>query len=304
MKKHQIYLLWFLLVGWYSFAQSPNWQVNENNFQYTMSFVAFLNLDGQDLNDPDDRVAAFVNNECRGVTNLTYVVSENKYYAYLTVFSNNNGETIEFKIYDASNDVVRDIEATETFEINQHYGDLFQAFSIASPQLNSVANLLSFDFVEVSVNDQVFNENQITLYLNENVDRTSLNAVYAVSPGAKLYLNREELTSGSNNLDFTNPISFEVLSEDKSVSKTYTVLVNINSADFKFYKKDAVCYTGGAIKITSVTDGEDVILLKDNEILQSGTLSNGELIFNDLVTGSYTVRVSDNSKVITINQKN
>ena len=304
MKKYKLNFLVLLLIGWASFGQSPNWQVNENDFQYTMSFVAFLNLDGQDLNDTEDQVAAFVNGVCRGVTNLTYVASENKHYAYLTVFSNNNGETIEFKIYDASQDSIRDIDRTETFEINEHYGDIFQAFSIASPALSSEANLISLGFVDVSISDQVSETNQMIVYLEETVDKTNLNTIFELSPGAKLYINREEVISGDNALDYSDPITFEILSEDKSVKNELIVSVNQSSGDFTFYKKDAVCYAGGAIKVTSSTNGDDVLLLKESTTVQSGTLSNGELVFNDLEAGEYTVRVSDTSKKITINLKN
>ena len=75
------------------------------------------------------------------------------------------------------------------------------------------------------------------------------------------------------------------------------------SVDFQFYKKDAVCYRGGAIKVVSITDGDEVVLTQNNEVIKSGTIINSELIFEDLETGDYTVRVSGNSKRIIINLK-
>ena len=293
-----------LLMGYTVFSQAPNWQVNENNFQYTMSFVAFLNIDGQTLNDSNDQVAAFVNGECRGVTNLTYVASEDQYYAYLTVFSNTNGESIQFKVYDASSDEIRDIEVTQIFQINQHYGDLFQAYSIASPQLSNEAEIIEIDFQNVNVNDQVFMGDTITFYVDAGTDVSSVITAFVLSSGAKLYLNRNEILTGNNNLDYSNPLTLEVVSENRAVIKEYTLVVNLNSADYTFYKKDAVCYNGGAIKVVGNSNGEEVVLVKNGVILQSGAIALGEFIFEDLSEGEYTIRVSGTSKTITINQKN
>ena len=304
MKKYKVNLLLFLLVGWYSFGQSPNWQVNENNFQYTMTFVAFLTIDGQNLDDTNDRVAAFVNGECRGVTNLKYVASKDQYYAYLTVFSNNNGETVKFKIYDASTDEIKDVESTKNFEINQHYGDLFQTFSIASPDLSSEANPINFDFTNVTVKDQVIDGNQMTLFVGEGINRTSLNAIFELSSGATLYANRELITSGANALNFNDPIIFEILSEDRSVVKEFSVIVNFSSSNIQYYKKDAVCYAGGAIKVVSTAEGKEVTLLKSGSTVKSGIITDGEYVFDELEASDYTVKLSGNNKNITINLKN
>ncbi|MFT5297961.1 MAG: hypothetical protein ACI9YH_004003, partial [Colwellia sp.] len=42
-------------------GQAPNWTVDENKYQYTMTFVGFLNSDGNGLDNSNDQVAAFVN---------------------------------------------------------------------------------------------------------------------------------------------------------------------------------------------------------------------------------------------------
>ena len=157
MKNYIYSTVVLFFIGINAFGQSPNWSVNENNFQYTMSFVSFVNVDGIELSNADDKVAAFVNGECRGVTNLTYVASEDKYYAYLTVFSNENSEILNFKIYDSVNDSVKDVEKTKNFEINEHYGNLFQAFSIASPSLSSAAEITDFNFNLIEVIDSPAN---------------------------------------------------------------------------------------------------------------------------------------------------
>src|SRR5688572_21317320 len=79
-------------------AQSSGWSVNPENYQYTMSVVAFLSMDHKILTGAQDKVAAFVDGEVRGVASPIYVPSADRYLAYLTVFANKENEKIEFKI--------------------------------------------------------------------------------------------------------------------------------------------------------------------------------------------------------------
>lgn len=303
MKNYIFSTLVLFFIGNNAFGQSPNWTVNENNFQYTMSFVAFANVNGNNLSSVNDKVAAFVNGECRGVTNLTYVASEDSYYAYLTVFSNSNSETINFKIYDSANNVVKDVEKTKTFEINAHNGNLFQSFSIASPALSSSADIIDFGFKDISENDKKVDGNQITIELNKSQNITMLNAVFDLSPGAKLFVGTAKQVSGSNALNYTNPVQFKVRSQDQSVLKEWTVTVKLTTGTATFYKKDAVCYAGGVIKVVFTENEVEAFLLKNGVAYATQTIHNGVAIFNDLETGNYRVKVGGNNKDITINLK-
>ena len=114
-------------------SQAPPWQVNDNEFEYTMTMVVFLNVNATTLSSTSDKLAAFVGNECRGVTNLTYVDTLDKYYAFLTVFSNSTSETINFKIYDSTNNTVIDADQSLPFEINKHYGGISSDFGFSKP---------------------------------------------------------------------------------------------------------------------------------------------------------------------------
>ena len=91
-------------------AQDPNWSVNTSNYQYSMTFTTFLNVEGKTLTATNDKVGAFVNGEIRGVANVIYVASVQKYVAYLSVYANTNNETIHFKIYDSTTDLIVNID--------------------------------------------------------------------------------------------------------------------------------------------------------------------------------------------------
>ncbi|WP_299438654.1 hypothetical protein [uncultured Aquimarina sp.] len=304
MKTYIYSTIILLLIGVQGFGQNPTWSVNENDYEYTMSFVAFLNIDGNNLESSNDKVGAFVNGICRGVTNLTYVETEGRYYAYLTVFSNENNESINFEIYDSSNDRVITVNKTHNFEIDEHYGDVFQAYSIASPPLNDEAEIINFDFENIVAKDKIFDNDQITLLIDSSEDVTALNPLFQLSSGAKLYIGTIEQTSGVNTIDFSSPVEFKVLSEDQSILKDWTITVRLSSGDVTYYKKDAVCYEGGAIKIVSTQNNEEVELIKDGVVFSKQTIVNGETIFNNLEIANYEVKIGNIIKEIVINQKN
>lgn len=303
MKNYIYSTLVLFFIGISAFGQAPSWSLNENNFQYTMSFVAFVNVDGVNLSDSNDKVAAFVNGECRGVTNLTYVASEDSYYAYLTVFSNQNSETLNFKIYDSVNDVVKEVAKTENFEINEHSGNLFQALSLANPALSSSAEIVDFSFNGVIINDIVISGTQITLDVDKSENITDLNAVFELSSGAKLYVGTVNQTSNENSIDFSNPVQFQVLSEDQSVLKQWKVTVNLSEGIATYYKKDAVCYEGGVIKVLYTENDLEAVLSIGGSTYATQTIHNGEAIFSNLEVGTYSVKVGGNLKEIVINLK-
>lgn len=114
-------------------AQPANWQVDENKFEYTMTMVAFLNINATNLSNTNDMLAAFVGEECRGVANLIYTESTDAYFAYLTVFANSASETVNFKIYDSTNNTTIDADQELPFEINKHYGGISSDFGFSNP---------------------------------------------------------------------------------------------------------------------------------------------------------------------------
>jgi hypothetical protein len=304
MKNYIYSAIALVLISSSIFGQAPNWTVDENKYQYTMTFVGFLNSDGNGLVNTDDKVAAFVNGECRGVTSVIYVESEKRYCTYLTVFANENNETVSFKIYDSAKDVVKSVDKTVAFTINEHYGNPFQAYSFAKPALQSGAQMLDLSFTDVVRNNIVIEAAQMTVYLDKGQDVVNLNANFNLSMGAEVYIGREKQVSGSNSLNFTNPIVFSVLSEDQSIIKEWTVVVKTATGNGTYYKKEAVCYEGGSIKLLFPVEKEEVVLKSGGITLSTQTINNGELIFSNLSEGTYEVSVGGSFKEIIINLKN
>ena len=213
-------------------AQEPSWSFEESNYQFSMTIISRLNVDGRMLNSPNDKVAAFVNGEVRAVSSPSYVESLNDYFTYLTVFSNEQGDTITFKIYDSTTDAVINTDTSLDFVVNKHIGTLFQSLSIADPLLNDEANILEFTFAGVPLNDLVIDGNNYTLYIPNVTNKELLVPVFEISEGANMFINQEKQISASSVIDFTNPVVYQVLSQDQSDLSTYTLEVEYGFSDF------------------------------------------------------------------------
>jgi hypothetical protein len=300
MTRGLFFMVLLLLLFTTSFAQAPNWVVNGNSFQYSMTIVGFLNMDGVTLSSTNDKVAAFVNGQCRGVTNLIYVASQKSYYAYLTVFSNSNGEIVNFKIYNSVNNAVKDIAVSKTFEIVQNYGNLFQAFSFANPALSSAAEILDFNFKDIVRKGIQFDGSKVKVTLDKMQSVVSLNSLFTLSPGATAYIGTAPQLSGSNSINFTNPVVFKVLSQDQSVIKEWTVSI---SPPIIYYRKNVVCYAKGEIKLVCPWNGTLVVLQLNGQTVATQTIANGETIFKNLDVGVYKVNALSATKEINIIQK-
>jgi hypothetical protein len=232
-------------------SQDPNWSVNTASYQYSMTFTSFLNTNGTTLSSTDDSVAAFVNEEIRGVANVVYVASVDKYVAYLSVFANTDNETISFKIYNSAKDSVIDIDKTEKFVIDGNIGGVFQSYSIANPALKNEATLNSFDFIGVSIESQTIENNKIDILLPFGTAITNLVAEFSLSDNASSFVENVKQTSGVTEQDFTNPILYKILSEDESKLIVYQVNVTLETenskapeivlkSDFNFYVKEGI----------------------------------------------------------------
>jgi hypothetical protein len=131
-----------LLVSLKVFAEPPStWNVNASSFQNAMSIVGQIRVNNIISTNADDKIAAFVNGECRGVASLQYYPQIDRYYAFLNVYSNvSSGENIEFKIWNAgAGKIHSDVTPHIQFISNGQIG------SITTPQIfNATDKLTSY----------------------------------------------------------------------------------------------------------------------------------------------------------------
>lgn len=113
-----------------SLSAQPNWEVIPTNYQYTMTLVGVAIIDCEESIDENDLVAAFVNGEVRGVQYLDTDFMGRK-FAYMVIYDNEfSGSEITFKLYDASENEVRDAVGSIEFLENSNIGDVDAPYEV------------------------------------------------------------------------------------------------------------------------------------------------------------------------------
>ncbi len=84
------------------FKTPPDWKVDPTRFEFTMNMVGKIKIENVYSTDEFDKLAVFVNDTIRGVANVRYVEEFDSYLVFMNVYGNDNGEQLEFRIWDAS----------------------------------------------------------------------------------------------------------------------------------------------------------------------------------------------------------
>lgn len=107
------FLLLCLMVTGRLQAQSTHWQYDPYAYQYDMTAYVALSIDGTAVGDYSDyEIAAFCNDECRGIAEIRKVEKDGveKTYGYMRIRSNEpSGEAITFKVCQLSTEKEMDV---------------------------------------------------------------------------------------------------------------------------------------------------------------------------------------------------
>jgi len=115
--KYLTLLCCLLFAGGAMMAQNTHWTYDANAFEYDMTAYLTIEYDGNQVSDLSDyEVAAFVGNDCRGISRM--IKTENgSSYLYMRIRSNQEqGESIKFKVYQKSKDKEFECDENITFE--------------------------------------------------------------------------------------------------------------------------------------------------------------------------------------------
>lgn len=112
-------------------GQVPTWNVNVNDFENSMNVIGRVMVQGIPMDDPDDIVAAFVGEECRGLAHPVYSSRYDNYYVTIDIFGDETDEDtlVTFRAYDASTgtlypEVLPDFEISfESLTLEGSYAD-------------------------------------------------------------------------------------------------------------------------------------------------------------------------------------
>lgn len=226
-----------LVLSQLAYAQAPNWSVDPSLFENSMNITASAVIGQMALDDDTDMIGAFVGTEVRGVTNIDILLnSTGKKVAFLTILSNqNSGETITFKVYDASENSITDAITQIEFSGDAIIGTTSSPLIITDNSPPTDITLSNNQLQEGSAAGTTVG----TLSTTDADDGETFNYALIAGDGST---NNAAFTIDGNNLNMSQVIDFEdnpslavrisaTDSRGASVQKAFTIEVaNTNDA--------------------------------------------------------------------------
>jgi hypothetical protein len=208
-------------------GQDPNWDINPNNYQYSMNVIGQFKIDGVIATNNESKIAAFNHGVLCGTSQLQYVPAYDRYESFLNIYDNTvTGDTITFSIYDAAsgltfvnvtpniafeeNTVQGTVSNPITFEANSFVklnipvktGWTWVSFPLQSNQLHSGNALMAN--VKATTNDLVKGLSAYDQYA------TSLGWLGNISSSPKGYLNQASYKVNVANADTIKLIGLRI----------------------------------------------------------------------------------------------
>jgi hypothetical protein len=227
MKSIIITFVLFLLTSIGVKAGNPGWTVNPYAYQYSMTITGVLVIDHIESDDTADIIGAFSGQECRGFAKPLYILSLGRYIAFLMIYSDTaSGENVSFKIYDASEDSVKNATQIISFIPNNTVGLITNPYIWSNTGLSHDAQILSYSILQqasLPVIDSSAHSVQLTVLHGTNMD--SLVATFTLSPFAGAAIGTTIQQSGVTAVNFTAPVVYTVTAEDPAYTQNWTVTV-------------------------------------------------------------------------------
>lgn len=206
-------------------SQPAGWEVNPNLFDYSMTITGKVSVDGAFSVDENDVVAAFIDGECRGITNVKYQSALSDYFVFLMIYNDEPTGTVTFKIYDASADKEVEVLSQINFIVNDIKGSISSPFLFSGNNATFEAKITSITIPNQKGHTTIYNL-QIIILQETGGDLSNIIASFNLSLGAKAYVNGVEQKSGITANNFKNPVFYSVVSGDGTVTNVYKVIVS------------------------------------------------------------------------------
>jgi hypothetical protein len=133
------------------------WTVDPSQYESSATLVGMLASNGTNLTGASMELGAFVGNEVRGSAQAMFVEPLNSYLFFLTYYSNNNGDPINFKLYNGDNGLINDLAQTMFFTADNHQGSMDIPFPFSYSGLSGTEDVLS-DGLSLDVRPNPFSQ--------------------------------------------------------------------------------------------------------------------------------------------------
>jgi gliding motility-associated-like protein len=211
-----------LLFSWqYMNAQAPAWQVDATKYAYSMVMVGVIKVDGVETASSDDVVAAFINNEVRGVAKPILNKQLNRNVFYLIVYSNESVGAISLKYYDGQKKVVTNSVQTAAFTTDALVGNLDKPFVWSNVATRKEAVLLKYSLT--GQYSSRISGDTVIIRVPTDLNKSSLVGSFTISEGAAIYLGKVKQTTDVTTNDFRKQVTVTVRSEDEQTEKQYII---------------------------------------------------------------------------------
>jgi len=202
--------------------ETPNWEIDPNDYQYTMNLTAEVYSKGCSATGEQHLLAAFSDNECRGITTAMYNIDHWLYF--LTIYSNSDEDEISFKFYDQNFQQILPIQELVSFTSNQILGTPLEPFQFS-------AGFLEIDIIEniasINILDEFWTGSEsvsFTVTDAETINQLSDSdeVIFTINSSSGLTVSKE-FTSG------WNWFSINVVSDDMSINSVLSSIYGSGS---------------------------------------------------------------------------
>lgn len=153
--KRLIILLITIQMAVLAHAKPADWQVDPADFEFSMTITGIVDKNGSLQGAEGDYIAAFINDECRGVTSAVLESEQSKHFFYLTVFSDQyQNDTVVIKYYNKEDDKVQECVNDIAFTDGENLGTVSLPFTCFLEDVDYHISLSEHTIAEGNTNGQ------------------------------------------------------------------------------------------------------------------------------------------------------
>jgi len=180
--------------------RSKKWNVDPSKYEYTMNVVAIVTKEnGDNVLKEGDEVGVFVDGEIRGCGNAILIPDLNAYMMFITIYANKEGEKLEFKYLDASENEEFSLTNVKDFKINSIWGSVDMPQPLQLGVLSST-NAETYSTQNAFVHPNPFNN---STYINFNSLNSGIGKLNVVDMLGIIVASYDiEISSGRNSIEW------------------------------------------------------------------------------------------------------
>jgi hypothetical protein len=175
---------------------SDHWDIDPTQYEFSSTLTGYFSKNEKNATREDHEIGVFVNGELRGATKSIYIAALDRYLFFLTMYANEPGESLEFKIYDNFEGSLIELSELFSFEPDLHRGSVESPIPFTEVT-SGVQKTESVTYFEVYPNPFTQNTNVVF-----HADKSMTALATVVDALGRKYLQRKvETVTGMNKIE-------------------------------------------------------------------------------------------------------